>query len=92
MREPEPETRELLPEYTRYRDEGCDLFPSCLGCPLPRCRYDNTEGGKQPIKEGRNREILRLHNLEGKGVQELAEIFGVSKRTIQRIIRRDSDE
>lgn len=23
-----------------YRDEGCDLFASCLTCPLHRCRYE----------------------------------------------------
>ncbi|GAG51057.1 unnamed protein product, partial [marine sediment metagenome] len=22
--------QDALPEFTRYRDEGCDLYPSCL--------------------------------------------------------------
>lgn len=26
-----------LPEYTRYRDEGCEAAPSCLNCPFPHC-------------------------------------------------------
>ena len=29
-----------LPEYARYRDDGCDISESCLTCPLPRCRYE----------------------------------------------------
>lgn len=23
-----------------FRDAGCEIAPSCLACPLPRCRYD----------------------------------------------------
>ena len=69
-------------EY-RPRNEGCDLFPSCLRCPLPKCRYDNP--GRQTGKELRNREMVRLHK-EGMEVRELAQRFGVSKRTVHRII------
>ncbi len=32
--------RDALPEHADYRDTGCDLAPSCLRCPLRRCRYD----------------------------------------------------
>ena len=81
--------RDLLPEYEHYRDEGCDLFPSCLDCPLPRCRYDEPQG-KQIRKELRNVEIARLH-AGGSPIRELTERYGVSRRTIYRAIRR-SDE
>ena len=37
---------DALPEHTRYRDDGCDLFTSCLTCPLPRCRYDVPGGAR----------------------------------------------
>src|SRR2546426_10940407 len=33
-----------LPERTGYRDDGCELHPQCLTCPLPRCRYDEPGG------------------------------------------------
>ena len=69
-------------EY-RPRNKGCDLFPSCLRCPLPKCRYDNP--GRQTGKELRNREMVRLHKA-GMEVKELAQRFGVSKRTVHRII------
>lgn len=84
--------RDTHPEYQEYRDEGCDLFPSCLRCPLPRCRYDDQAEGRRPARVLRDREIMRQRALTGKSVAELAEAFGVSKRTVQRIIRRSSSE
>ena len=81
-----------LPEYLDYCDEGCDLFPSCLHCPLPRCRYDEELGGKYVAKRLRDSELLKQRIRTGKSVAELAESFGLSKRTIQRIIRRTSNE
>jgi DNA-binding CsgD family transcriptional regulator len=80
---------DLLPEHVRYRDEGCELFPSCLSCPLPQCRYDGPER-RQMAKELRNEEVVRLHG-EGNTIRELAERYDVSARTIYRIVRR-SDE
>ena len=80
---------DLLPEHVRYRDEGCDLFPSCLNCPLPQCRYDGPER-RQVVKELRNEEVIRLHD-EGETISQLAQRYQVSTRTIYRIVRR-SDE
>lgn len=74
---------ESLPQHEHYEDDGCDLFPSCLRCPLPQCRYDKP--GRRAGKELRNREMVRLH-AEGMGVKELAHGFGVSVRTVQRTI------
>jgi len=72
-------------EQFEYKDQGCDLFPSCLHCPLPRCRYD--EQRRQTAKVLRNKEMLHLHEVEGLKIEELAERFAVSKRTVYRIIR-----
>ena len=82
---------ELLPEHLGYQDDGCDLFPSCLNCPLPRCRYDEP-GRRQTAKDLRNKEIVHLHQKEGLKVENLAQRFGVSKRTVYRIIGRNHDE
>jgi len=73
-------------ERYEYLDEGCDLFPSCLSCPLPQCRYDEP-GRRQKGKELRNLEIVRLYS-QGNGIKELSRRYGVSKRTIHRVIRR----
>ena len=84
--------RDSHPEYQEYRDEGCDLFSSCLRCPLPRCRYDEQAEGRRPARMLRDREIMRQRALAGRSVAELAQAFGVSKRTVQRIIRRSRSE
>ena len=78
---------DLLPEYCHYKDEGCDLFPSCLNCPLPQCIYDQPRGKQRWLKALRNQEITRLFTNEGKGVKELALLFGTSQRTIQRVLK-----
>ena len=44
------------------------------------------------IKRLRAREMARLFNAEGKGIKELAIIFGVSRRTVQRALKADSDD
>lgn len=77
---------DLLPEHCHYRDEGCDLADSCLHCPFPQCIYELPGGRQRWLKKLRDREIARLFN-ECKGVKELASMFGVSQRTVQRTLR-----
>ncbi|MDY6908268.1 MAG: helix-turn-helix domain-containing protein [Chloroflexota bacterium] len=72
-------------ERFEYMDEGCELFPSCLRCPLPRCRYDDPSG-LQVARDERNQEIVRRHRSEGLSAEALAALFGVSKRTAYRAI------
>ena len=76
------------PEFTRYRDEGCDFHPSCLTCPLPRCRYDEPGGVRALLNSGRDREILHLRRRQGLPVDTLARRYGVSRRTVFRILQR----
>lgn len=83
---------DLPPEYCEYRDRGCDLYPTCLGCPLPRCRYDEPGGRRGVTKDRRDIEVRRQRSLEGRSIAELAGAFGLSKRTIQRILRRSSSD
>ena len=71
-----------------YRDEGCEVHASCLGCPLPRCIYDQRGGQKRLLRENRNQEVRRLFHRGGKGVQDLAFAFRLSRRSIYRILRR----
>ncbi len=81
---------DALPEQTRYRDEGCDLSPSCLNCPLPRCRYDQPGGVRRLRTLGRDEEIVRLRRSERVPIDHLARRFGVSRRTVFRILKRDN--
>ena len=79
---------DLPPEYCHYRDEGCELADSCLNCPLPKCIYDQFGGKQRWLKRQRDREIVRLFSTEDKGVKELALMFGLSQRTVQRALKR----
>jgi hypothetical protein len=77
---------DLLPEFFRYKDEGCDLAAACLNCPFPQCIYEQPGGRQRWLKMTRNREIIRLFTREGKEIKELALMFGVSTRTVQRAL------
>lgn len=81
-----PKRIDALPEYTDYRDTGCDLFPSCLNCPLPRCRYDEPGGAPALLRAGRDAAIVAAYR-SGKRVDELARMFGISRRTVFRVLR-----
>lgn len=79
--------QDLLPEQIRYKDEGCDLANSCLNCPYEECIFEKPGGKRHWMKKERSAEIIRLHTEEGKAVKELAEMYGVSKRTVQRALK-----
>ncbi len=78
---------DALPENTDYADAGCDLYPSCLRCPLPRCRYEEAGGAAAMLRSGRDATILRLAAEKDLTVDGLAEMFGLSRRTIFRVLR-----
>jgi DNA-binding CsgD family transcriptional regulator len=79
---------DLPPEYVHYRDEGCDLADSCLNCPFPHCIYELSGGRQGWLKKQREYEMSRLFTGEGKSVKELAVMFGVSERTVQRALKK----
>jgi len=83
---------DLPPEYCHYRDDGCEFADSCLSCPLLECVYAQPGGKHRWLKRLRDKEVLGLFTTEGKEVKELALMFGVSRRTIQRILKRARDE
>ena len=83
---------DLPPEYCRYRDEGCELADSCLKCPFPRCIYDEPGGKRRWQKKMRAKEMARLFADQGKRVEEIALMFGVSRRTVQRALKLTSGD
>jgi len=90
--EPEDNELDLPPEYCHYQDKGCEFANSCLNCPLPQCIYEQPRGRQRWLKRLREREMIRLFTNEGKKVKELAAMFGVSQRTIQRALKRAKNE
>ncbi len=87
LRSSNDDALDLPPEYCRYQDEGCEFADSCLNCPLPICVHDEPGGGQRLRKRQRAARMAGLYTSEGKGVKELAEVFGVSKRTVQRALK-----
>jgi hypothetical protein len=77
--------RDALPEEINYRDDGCDIHPHCLSCPLPRCRYDEPGGVRAMLNSFRDQQIVALKR-EGTPVDEIAERFRLSRRTVFRIL------
>ncbi len=75
-----------LPENSIYRDDGCDLHPSCLTCPFVTCRYDTPGGKKALLNINRNQSIGYLRR-SGNTVPVVAKIVGVSRRTVVRVGR-----
>jgi len=90
VRRREREARQVrsdaLPEHLDYRDDGCDLFPSCLSCPLPRCRYDVPGGVRAMLNQERDHQIRVLREDVGLSVDDIAERFQVSRRTVFRAL------
>jgi hypothetical protein len=80
---------DLPPEFCRYRDEGCEYAESCLACPFPQCLFDEPRGRQRWLKTLRNKEIKKLFH-GGWKINELAPLFGVSQRTIQRALKEMS--
>ena len=87
LEETEQNVRDLLPEYCRYKDEGCEYARSCLNCPFTQCLYDEPRGRQRWLKELRDKEICRLFQNDYK-VNELAAMFDVSEKTVQRALKR----
>ncbi len=75
-----------LPEEFPYEDEGCELFPYCLNCPFPTCIKEEPWGKERWFKLSRARRMMELKQ-EGKSTREIARIFEVSPRTVQRWLK-----
>ena len=82
-----PVRSDTLPENTRYKDDGCEASPSCLDCPLTLCRYDHPGWLQRESRRDRDNEIFRLRQ-EKMPVSEIAKKFGISTRTVHRIVQR----
>ena len=82
---------DTVPELYPYRDDGCEVAPSCLDCPLPQCKYDDPMWYRRERRSQRDQKVLRIQAQKGLTVAQLARHFGVSQRTIFRILRRSNN-
>src|SRR2546421_8529179 len=69
--------RDGLPEHTHYPDTGCRIHPSCLTCPLVRCRYEEPGGARRLFSRDRDLLIVRLTQTTGLNADAIALRVGV---------------
>ena len=82
---------DALPEHVQYRDLGCELSPSCLRCPLERCRYDEP-GGARKLRQKSRDEAVQARRDDGLTIRALAAEFGVSRRSVFRTLARQREQ
>ena len=81
---------DALPEHAVYKDAGCDLYPSCLACPLVKCRYDVMGGAAALLRVGRNERMVAM--AKGASVDDVAAEFRLSRKSVFRILRAARQE
>lgn len=84
---PRRRQRDMLPEKQNWRDDGCDVSRRCVECPLSMCRYDHPRGLRGLLNEERNADIVAM--MRARIPPDLvASRYGVSRRTVFRVVRR----
>ena len=77
-----------ISEFYHYEDTGCEASDSCLDCPLPRCKYDDPAWYQRNRRLARDFRIMHVMNQESLSIEETAERFSVTVRTVFRIMQR----
>ncbi len=79
---------DTLPELFVYEDTGCEVSASCLNCPLPRCKHDDPGWFQRYRRLSKDMEVLTVMQRDGLTVEETAERFSVTVRTVFRAMQR----
>lgn len=80
---------DALPEHLGYQDGGCEFSLTCLRCPLERCRYEERGASRRLRLTPRDRSLLQRRR-DGAEVESLALEFGLSRRSVFRILRQQA--
>ena len=84
----EPEMTQDVSEFYHYEDTGCEVSDSCLDCPLPQCRYDDPAWYQRNRRLARDFRVVYAMQRESLTIHETAERFGITPRTVFRIMQR----
>jgi hypothetical protein len=86
---------------SHWKDEGCEVAPACLSCPLPQCKYDMTlvklkehgiVGGRVQLPTDRREQVKDMLRADMLTLKEISHLSGVSERTVQRLRAEIYDE
>ena len=73
--------------------DGCSAHPTCLTCPFEVCRYDMSRDAFEALlRRHRDRERIAIIEAESLTEEQAAARFGVTRRTIFRMMRRAREE
>lgn len=81
-----PEQPTVVEQEYPYRDDGCQVSPSCLACPLEQCKHDDTKGLMRARVANRRKLICDAMEANGWSAQVASKELRVSVRTIYRAI------
>ena len=73
---------------THFLDAGCEVSPSCLTCPLSRCKHDAPEWYGWHVRRARDYRVWEAVRRLGLSTREAANRFKTTPRTIYRIAER----
>ena len=82
--------RDALPEHLEWRDDGCEVAPRCLACPLPRCRFDEPGGLQTLLITARNQEVIDARRA-GMAIKAISARFAISRRSVFRILQHTNE-
>ncbi|MBI2171005.1 MAG: hypothetical protein HYU30_03135 [Chloroflexi bacterium] len=82
---------DTLPEYFPYKDDGCEVSPTCLRCPLPQCKYDDPGWLARVRRDLRDRQVVEARRCGDVTIGDLARRFGLSVRTVHRILGKGQE-
>jgi len=69
-----------------FSDDGCDVCPKCLECPLSACKYDDPRPYRVWLLKRRVTTVM-AHARNGDKPAVIAVALGVGERTIRRVLR-----
>ena len=81
-------TYDALPEFYKYEDTGCEASDACLDCPLPRCKHDDPLWYQRNRRLAQDFQVMYAVERERLSMEEAAERFSVTVRTVFRILQR----
>ena len=70
-----------------FKDDGCELAPACLACPLSRCQFDDWDWYRFWRRRARFLAIGEAIEREKLTTEDAAHRFRVGIRAIQRALR-----
>ena len=76
---------DVLPENTSYPDDGCEVAPRCVECPLERCRYEEPNGLLTVRMRERNPQIIAMR-ADGASLEDIAARFRLARRSVFRVL------